>query len=129
MCAYKRNTNGEVVLDENKQPIVVGYEYEYRLPGAATALLWSVVTTMTPAYAQLFTGDSLIINATTDLEGNLTEASIVFHGKVSSNVGSEYKMYSACNILKITIDVNSVGKTVNQHIQKFIENNKPEPIK
>lgn len=126
---YQRNTNGEVVLDENKQPIVVGYEYEYRLPGAATALLWSVVTTMTPAYAQLFTGDSLIINATTDLEGNLTEASIVFHGKVSSNVGSEYKMYSACNILKITIDVNSVGKTVNQHIQKFIENNKPEPTK
>ena len=124
MAQYKRDSSGKVIVDSEGNPTITGYDYQYRLPGAATALLWCVVSSVTPAYSSLFTGDSLILNVSTDTQYNITDISIVFHGKINESYANGQKMYSSCNILSMSIDTTSVGKTVNPHIQKFIENNK-----
>ena len=125
MPSYKRDSNGDVMLDGNNQPIVIGYDYQYRLAGSATSVMWLVVSSMTPGYAGVFAGDSLILNVSTDLENNVTAASIVFHGSISKASPDQPEMFSSCNIISMNIDIQNVGKTVNPHIQKFIENNKP----
>lgn len=109
--------------DEAGYPIgePVGYDYQFRLAGAATSLLWAVLYCATPSYTSLFAGDSLMLNVSTDIEGNLTDLSIVFHGKISEAYQDQMPMLSACNILSLQINLESVGKTVNPHYTKYLE--------
>lgn len=111
----------KVGLDGNLTDEKIGYDYQFRLAGAASSLLWVVLSSVTPAYTELFAGDSIVLNVGTDLNDNLTSLSIVFHGAVSEKYQSQMQTYSACNILSMTIDLNSVGKTKNPHIDKFID--------